>query len=106
VGNYPFCIAFDRGKGERTVQEIWLGLSSDELLEVYNDSVDHFSEGRQKEVRARASEWTKLPVFPADMPVDLAVMVQFIVNAIRLNNRRIQEQLRVKPASEPDPPSG
>ena len=80
------------------MKEIWLGLTAEELIELHNDSIEHFGKERQQEVKARSSEWTKLPVFPEDMPVDFAIMVQFIINAIRLNNQRIQEQLKVKPA--------
>lgn len=92
-------------KEEREVKDIWLGLTKDELIELYNDSIEHFGKERQQEVKARASEWPKLAVFPGNMPVDFAIMVQFVINAIRLNNQRIQEQLEVKPTQGSNPPS-
>lgn len=70
-----------------------IGLSVDELIEIYNESVTTFQPGTQEEIKRRSAEWTKLATFPEDMPADFAIIVQFVINAIRANNRKLLRDL-------------
>ena len=77
-----------------TDEPIELGLTREELADIFNEAAQTQSPERQAEIKARAAEYDKLFYFGEGTPADLVLMVQFVVNAIRLNNKRIQEQLR------------
>jgi hypothetical protein len=73
--------------------EIWLGLTTDELVKVFNDSVDNLSPARQREIKGTLKAGEMVQAFGEGMSDDLKAMVPFVINAIRLNNKRLQEQL-------------
>lgn len=77
--------------------EIKLGLGRQEIIDIYNEALRSFTEEGQNEARARAARGElgeAVPYFDKGVPTDMAVLVQFVANAIRLNNQRIEEQLK------------
>ena len=73
-----------------------LGLSREELLEEWNKAVQSATPEGQAAARAALKAGDKVPTMKGEGPLDglQLTIVSFVNNVVRLNNRRILEQLK------------
>ena len=73
-----------------------LGLSREELLEEWNKAVQSATPEGQAAARAALKAGDKVTTMKGEGPLDdlQLTIVSFVNNVVRLNNRRILEQLK------------
>ncbi|MBI2912518.1 MAG: hypothetical protein HYY03_01200 [Chloroflexi bacterium] len=73
-----------------------LGLSREELLEEWNKAAQSATPEGQATARAALKAGDKVPTMKGEGPLDdlQLTIVSFVNNVVRLNNRRMQEQLK------------